>query len=227
MKAAMRSGVFGLIGIVALFVAVQGFVWHSAERGVLGLLGNVEAQGRLAATRLGNGFIFGHMVMGAVVTLLAVVQATGTVRRRWPVVHRWSGRVLAVSAFATGVGGLGYILLHGTIGGPLMSVGFGLYGVLMILCAVQAPRFAVARDYARHRRWGLRLIVLALGSWIYRVHYGLWYGTTCTIGPEVCGLGARPDFSGPFDIIQMFAFFLPYLLVLEWILRRELKDAMD
>lgn len=220
MQALTRSSVLGVLGIALLFLAIQGFVWHSVERGVLGLAGNVAAQGRLSGSPLANAFIFGHMLLGSIVTCLAVVQLAGAIRRRWPAVHHWSGRVLAVSAFATGVGGLGYILLRGTVGGPLMSLGFGLYGALMILCALQAPRFAMAGDYARHRRWGARLIVLALGSWIYRVHYGIWYATTCAIGPDICGLGARSDFSGPFDIVQMFAFYLPYLVVLEWILRR-------
>lgn len=217
------AAALGLLGLVALFVAVQGFVWHSMSRGVLGLAGSSEAQGRLAGSALSNGYIFGHMVFGGVVTLLAVVQSAGFVRRRWPIVHRLSGRVLALSALMTGLGGLGYILLRGTIGGPIMNVGFGLYGILMILCAIQTPRYAMAGDYARHRRWGLRLILVALGSWIYRVHYGLWYGATCSIGPELCGVGASADFSGPFDIIQMFAFYLPYLLLLEWILRRHMN----
>ena len=59
------------------------------------------------------------------------------------------------------------------------------------------------------------LIILALASWLYRVHYGLW---------EVLidGAGSRPDFSGPFDVIQVFAFYLPYLAVhhLWWRARR-------
>ncbi|MEO0910923.1 MAG: DUF2306 domain-containing protein, partial [Pseudomonadota bacterium] len=59
-----------------------------------------------------------------------------------------------------------------------------------------------------HREWALRLVVLALGSWLYRVHYGIWYLLTD-------GMYSEPDFSGAFDIIQTFAFYLPYLLLLE------------
>ncbi len=211
----------GVLGLAVLFVAIQGFVWHAVGRGIAGLSGDPDAQGRLAGSVLSDGFIFGHMVVGGIVTLLAVVQLAGVVRERWPRAHRLSGRTLAIFALITGVGGLGYITLRGTIGGSVMNAGFGLYGALMILCAVQAPRYAMAGDYARHRRWGLRLIILALGSWIYRVHYGIWYGTTCTIGPEICGIGANAEFTGRFDVIQMFAFYLPYLLVLQWTFWRE------
>lgn len=170
MQRAKLSVGLSALGLAVLFVGIQGFVWHALTRGISGLSGDPEAQGRLAGSFLSVGFIFGHMVLGGVVTLLAVIQSAGSVRQRWLRVHRVSGRTLAVCAFITGVAGLGYIAMRGTIGGQVMNAGFGLYGALMILCAIQAPRYAMAGDYARHRRWGLRLIVLALGSWIYRVH---------------------------------------------------------
>ncbi|WP_299198128.1 DUF2306 domain-containing protein [uncultured Tateyamaria sp.] len=218
-RTARRTG-WTIAGLVLLFVLIQGFVWHSASRGTLGLSGNPAAIERLVGPQVSLLALFAHMVSGALVTLLSVVQLAGPIRQRWPHVHRISGRVLAVMALLTGVGGLIYIALSGTVGGPLMSMGFGVYGVLMITAAIQTPRLAMARDYARHRRWGLRLIVLGLGSWLYRLHYGLWYGITCTIGEQTCGLAAEPDFSGLFDQIQVFAFYAPYLLALEWWLRR-------
>ena len=89
-----------------------------------------------------------------------------------------------------------------------MNVGFALYGLLLLLAAVQAPRFAMAGDYERHRRWGLRLAILALGSWIYRVHYGLWFWLT-----QGWGVGSLLD--GPFAQLKVFAFYLPYLIILE------------
>mmetsp|Transcript_23572 Transcript_23572/g.41695 ORF Transcript_23572/g.41695 Transcript_23572/m.41695 type:complete len:166 (-) Transcript_23572:2324-2821(-) len=160
------------------------------------------------------------MLAGALVTTLSVIQLAGPIRRRWPRIHRVSGRTLVIAALITGIGGLTYIGLRGTVGGTPMSVGFGLYGILMVIAALQTPRFAMAGDDARHRRWGLRLIVLGLGSWFYRLHYGLWYGTTCTISEATCGMGAASDFTGLFDQIQLFAFYLPYLLVLEVYLKR-------
>ncbi|MEO0745994.1 MAG: DUF2306 domain-containing protein, partial [Pseudomonadota bacterium] len=168
-----RQTVWAVLGLGLLFLAVQEFSWHALWRGVAGLGGDPEAQDRLAGTLTSNLGMFVHMVAGGVVTLLAVVQWAGPLRRRWPRVHRMSGRVLAPLALVTALGGLIYIALRGTIGGPMMSVGFGLYGVLMAVAAVQTLRLAMARDLVRHRRWGLRLIVLALGSWLYRVHYGL------------------------------------------------------
>ncbi|APX11514.1 DUF2306 domain-containing protein [Tateyamaria omphalii] len=211
---------WAIAGLVLLFVMIQGFVWHSAQRGALGLSGDTSVIERLTGPTPSLMSLFAHMVSGALVTLLSVIQLAGPIRQRWPRVHRISGRVLAVAALLTGIGGLIYIARSGTVGGAPMSVAFALYGVLMIIAAIQTPRFAMAGDYARHRRWGLRLIVLGLGSWLYRLHYGLWYGTTCTLSDTLCGIAAEPDFSGLFDQINLFAFYLPYLLALEWWLRR-------
>ena len=92
-----------------------------------------------------------------------------------------------------------------------MDWGFGLYGGLMALAAVQTVRLARRRD-PRHRLWAERLVILALASWLYRVHYGIWEIATG-------GAGSRPDFSGPFDLVQVFAFYLPYLAIHAWIRR--------
>lgn len=216
-----------IAGLVLLFLLIQGFVWHSASRGALGLAGDPSAIERLTGPNASLLALFAHMASGALVTLLSVVQLAGPIRDHWPRVHRVSGRVLAVTALMTGIGGLTYIALSGTVGGPLMSIGFGVYGLLMVVAAIQTPRLAMAGNHTRHRRWGLRLIVLGLGSWLYRLHYGLWYGITCTIGEPICGVAAEPDFSGLFDQIQVFAFYVPYLLALEWWLRRQGQVRRD
>ncbi|WP_052249660.1 DUF2306 domain-containing protein [Tateyamaria sp. ANG-S1] len=218
---------WSIAGLVLLFILVLGFTWHSLQRGTLGLSGDTSVIERLTGPQPSLMALFAHMVTGAFVTVLSVVQLAGPIRRRWPRAHRVSGRVLAVTALITGIGGLVYIALSGTVGGIPMSIAFALYGVLMIIAAIQTPRLAMAGDYERHRRWGLRLIVLGLGSWLYRLHYGLWYGTTCSLSDTLCGLAAEPDFSGLFDQINLFAFYLPYLLVLEWWLRRERQGDAD
>lgn len=93
-----------------------------------------------------------------------------------------------------------------------MDIGFGLYGALMLVCAVQTARYAVRRDLLHHRAWALRLFALAIGSWLYRMEYGLWF-------MAVDAWGHQDDFRGWFDQIMAFFFFLPNLLVVELILR--------
>jgi hypothetical protein len=158
-----------------------------------------------------NSAIYGHMTLGGLLTVLVLLQLIGPLRQRFPAVHRNLGYALAGLAVLTGIGGLLYIFWQGTIGGRVMDIGFGLYGCLIIGTAIQTVRFARQRD-PRHREWALRLFILALGSWLYRVHYGLWYLLTD-------GMYSNPDFTGGFDLVQTFAFYLPYLLILEFWMR--------
>lgn len=203
------------IGIGFLMLMVLPFALYAARSGVSGLFtpGIEDSRFFVAGRMIGNHAIFGHMLLGGVLTLLIPLQLWGALRHRFPALHRWSGRLLITFAVITGLGGLLYIALRGTIGGFWMDAGFTLYGVLLVLSATQAIRFARAGRYGAHRRWALRLFVLAMGSWLYRVHYGIWYALTG-------GVASTPTFEGTFDLVQNVAFYLPYLLLLEVWLRK-------
>ncbi|MEO0683085.1 MAG: DUF2306 domain-containing protein [Pseudomonadota bacterium] len=203
------ASALGAAGALALALLVWPFVAYSAGFGWRGLWGEArETAFFLAGGAAGNAAVFAHMAAGAALTLLAPLQLIGALRRRAPGWHRWVGRTVVALAAATALGGLLYIALRGTVGGAAMSLAFAVYGALMLLSAGQALRFARAGDVARHRRWALRLLLLALGSWLYRVHYGVW---ELSFGM----LGRAPDFSGAFDRANLWAFFVPYLLALE------------
>ena len=192
------------------------FVLYSGDLGLRGLLSEVPGEVSrvfLDAGIAANAGIALHMIAGAVLTFGAPLQALPIVRRRWPGLHRRFGYVLFVLAIATGLGGLVYITLNGTIGGWWMSLWFAIYGAAMIWTAVNTIYFALAKDMRRHFAWAVRLVVLAVGSWIYRMHYGIWYAVTG-------GIGSNEAFTGLFDQIQVCAFFVPYLLLAEFLLRR-------
>ncbi|WP_292285300.1 DUF2306 domain-containing protein [Marivita sp.] len=191
------------------------FVVYSGDLGLRGLMS--QAPGEISRvfqddTILANAGIALHMMAGAVVTFGAPLQALPIVRRRWPGLHRRFGYVLFVLAVATGLGGLVYITLNGTIGGWWMSLWFAIYGAAMIWTAINTIYYALAKDMRRHFAWAVRLVVLAVGSWIYRMHYAIWYATTG-------GIASNKAFTGVFDQIQVVAFFVPYLLIAEIVLR--------
>lgn len=200
--------------LILLALLTLPFVAHALSRPVLTLAGDPEARERLfhPDAPLATLAIYGHMLTGALITLAVPLQVLPVVRRRWPRLHRTSGYILASAATLTALAGLVYIAAKGTVGGPWMSFWFGLYGVLMLIAAANTVYYAIDKDIARHRRWALRLLVLAIASYLYRVHYGLWFATTGGIGVG--------DFQGPFDRAMVWAFYLPYLAALElWFLR--------
>ena len=81
-----------------------------------------------------------HFAAGGVILALGCIQFVQRIRVLYPAVHRWIGRIYVTAAFLTGVGGITFIAVKGTIGGTMMDVGFGIYGALTIVAAVQAYR---------------------------------------------------------------------------------------
>lgn len=165
-----------------------------------------------AATPLTTMAIGAHFATGSILLLLGPVQLIGALRRNVPALHRWLGRLYVLSAGVAGIGGLAFILGKGTVGGTPMNLGFGLYGMLMVLAAAETYRHARARRIEAHRGWAIRLFALAIGSWLYRMEYGFWF--------LVAGrVGHAGDFSGWFDMVMAFFFYLPNLAVAEAFIR--------
>ena len=156
--------------------------------------------------------ISAHFATGAVILLLGPIQLIGAVRRRAPAVHRWIGRIYVTTAGVAGLGGLGFILGKGTIGGAAMNLGFALYGALMVVAAVETYRHARGRRFEEHRGWAVRLFALAIGSWLYRMDYGFWL-------IAAGGAGHTSHFRGVFDVVMAYFFYLPNLVLAELYLR--------
>lgn len=199
---------FGLSGLV--LVLALPFVIYAGALGLRGLMEDMTGVSRLFQPQaaVSNMAMALHMTFGAVITVLAPLQVLGPIRRRFPRLHRVVGRVFVVLALITGICGCFYIAMRGTIGGAAMDGAFALYGLCVIVCAVQTFRRARQGDFARHREWALRLAVLALASWFYRLHYAIWELATG-------GIARSDDFTGAFDRVQLLAFFVPYLILLE------------
>ncbi|WP_245541116.1 DUF2306 domain-containing protein [Yoonia vestfoldensis] len=205
-------------GLLLVMLLAAPFAFYAAGFGQDGLRGTLDGPHYLLSENgPANAGIFSHMLLGALITLLVPLQLIRPLRARLPALHRWTGRLVTLAAGITALGGLAYIALRGTIGGAVMDAGFTLYGALMLLAAVQTYRHARARRLDQHNAWALRLFWLVLGSWLYRVHYGLWYLTTG-------GLWSTPAFTGAFDLVQNFAFYLPYLIGVEIYLRRRFSS---
>ncbi|MBA3915554.1 MAG: hypothetical protein H0X25_17200, partial [Acidobacteriales bacterium] len=114
-----------------------------------------------------------------------------------------------------GVSGL-YLLFSGrrVVGNLAQHVPFGINGVLILVCAALAWRYAMVRDFASHRRWALRLFLVVSGVWFFRV--GLMFWIVLNKGP----VGFNPaTFEGPFITFLSFAQYLLPLAVLELYMR--------
>jgi hypothetical protein len=160
-----------------------------------------------------------HFATGAILLLLGPIQLISAIRARVPRLHHWLGRLYVSTALITGLGGLAFIAAKGTIGGAPMNIGFGLYGVLVVVASVEAFRHARARRFDQHRAWAVRLFALVIGSWLYRMDYGIWRILAN-------GAGHTKTFGGPFDVVMTFFFYVPNLIVAEAFIRgRDLRAS--
>lgn len=152
-----------------------------------------------------------HFLCGGIILVLGCIQVMKRIRDAYPVFHRWVGRVYVLASIVAALGGLSFIFLKGTVGGTPMDLGFGLYGVIMLVTAILTIYFARLKQFNQHRAWALRLFAVAIGSWLYRMEYGFWYML-------FDGYGSTRDLTGPFDVIMNFFFYIPNLLVAEIII---------
>lgn len=206
----ISAGLFGLyiIAFYAMALLNGNMVkWNEI------LPGLYEEGSRTATTGIGL-----HFAMGGIILILGSVQLVEALRVRHSAFHRWVGRIYVVASLLAAVGGLTFIFIKGTIGGLAMDIGFGLYGILMLVAGIETYRHAAAGRYEQHRAWALRLYALAIGSWLYRMDYGFWF--------MLAGkLGHTSEFSGPFDYIMAFFFYIPNLVVAEVFIRQRKYNA--
>jgi hypothetical protein len=208
----ISSAIFGAYNLIHYFGAMPAGTMEDWNATLPDLY---EAQTPAASAGIGL-----HFVTGALLLLLGPVQLISSIRARLPAVHRWIGRVYAAAAFLAGVGGLVFIAMKGTVGGVMMNIAFATYGALTVLAAVQTVRHAMARRIDVHRGWAIRLFALAIGSWLYRMGYGLFFAFGGTDNP-----GHTPAFNGWFDHVMNWAFFVPPLIVAELFIRARRERA--
>jgi uncharacterized membrane protein len=163
--------------------------------------------------------LYAHIVAGGAALLLSPLQLWPAVRRRAPVVHRWTGRVTVLAVAIAGTAGI--VLAPFNHAGPVGTAGFGLLGVLWLWTTWRAYRAIRAHDIAAHRRWTTRSFALTFAAVTLR----LWTAVVAA----VLELGFDVDAATAFDrayALVPFLCWVPNLVVAElWIRRRGLSAA--
>lgn len=91
-----------------------------------------------------------HVSSASVALALGALQILPKLRKTFPAVHRWLGRLYAVAVLLGAVSGFAIAL---KIDGVGSTVGFAALAVLWLLITTQAVSLARARKFAAHRRW--------------------------------------------------------------------------
>lgn len=165
---------------------------------------------------MGNTAVVMHVASAAFIMLAGAVQLVPQIRNRFPVFHRWNGRIYMLTAITLSVAGLYMTWIRGSVGDLSVHLGSTLNAVLIWFCGGMALRYALARDFKTHRRWALRFFLVVSASWFFRI--GFFLSLLVNKGP----FGFDPStFRGPFLTFMSFAQFLIPLAVLEIYLRAQ------
>jgi len=208
--------VVALAGQFAFAFSVAAFYGLTALRGNFQAWNKILAHGYEAGATMGNAALAGHILFATVISIAGALQLIPGVRNRFPAFHRWNGRLFVLAAFTQASTGI-YLTLSGRrlVGDVTQHVVSVLGAVLIMFCAALALRYAMARDFTTHRRWALRLFLVASASWFFRLGFFL---TLVLFGP--IGFD-QTTFSGPLLTFWTFAQYLLPLGALELYLRAQ------
>jgi hypothetical protein len=217
LKLAVRLWFLVLVTGQLLFVVhIVSFYGRAAAAGDFARWNKALSPGYVPGDSAGNAALGLHLMVAALITLLGLLQLTPQIRNRFPVFHRWSGRIYVGAAFLASGSALYLQLLRpGNLAGTVeQHIGIEINAVLIMLCAAMALWHALARQFDTHRRWALRLFLVVSGVWFFRA--GLFFWIVINHGP----VGFDPDaFRGPALTVLSFAQYLLPLAVLELYLR--------
>lgn len=209
LKAAARFWlVVTLIGQLIFAFAVASFYGLTALRGDYHRW--QFTGGYIPGVTKGNWSVVMHVASAAVIMLAGAIQLVPQVRSRFPVFHRWNGRVYMLTAVTGSFAGAYMTWIRGSVGDLPQHIGGTLNAVLIWVFAGLALRYALARDFKTHRRWALRLFMVTSAVWFYRMVFFL----TLAIFKGPWGFDPA-TFAGPFPTTMSFATYLFPLAVLE------------
>ena len=202
--------VMALAGQFAFAISVAVFYGVTALRGNFQAWNRVIARGFETGATMSNTALVGHILFATVISITGALQLIPGIRNRFPAFHRWNGRLFVLAAFTQAITGIYLTLWVGKrVGDTTQHVISVLGAVLIIFCAVMALRFAMQRDFTTHRRWALRLFLVASASWFIRLGFAV---TLVLLGP--IGFDST-TFSGPLVTFWSIAQYLLPLGVLE------------
>src|SRR5579864_1126265 len=209
LKAAARFW-FGVtvLGQLAFGFAIASFYGMTALRGDYHAWNFTH--GYIPGVTKGNFAVDMHLASAAVVMLAGAIQLVPQVRSRFPVFHRWNGRMYLLTAATLSVAGLYMHWIRGSVGDLSQHIGGTVNALLIWICGGLALRYALARDFKTHRRWALRLFLVVSASWFIRIMLFLWF----MIWRAPVGLDPT-TFTGPLPTTLTYAQLLIPLAVLE------------
>ncbi|WP_374401716.1 DUF2306 domain-containing protein [Niveibacterium sp.] len=193
-----------LAGQVVFAAYVANFYGGAAIAGEYERWSKVLPRGFDSTEPLGNAMLGLHLLLAVAWVLSGMLQLIPAVRGHVPALHRWNGRLYIGFAAALAVGGLWLVWVRGGVVGDLAQhLAISINALFILGCAAMAWRAARLRRFGDHRRWALRLFVVASGVWFFRVGLMAWLA----VHQRPVGFDAA-TFQGPFLTLLAFGVYV-------------------
>ena len=182
----------------------------------------VLPHGYVAGDWKGNLVVGMHVLLAAVVVIGGPLQLIPLIRRELPNFHRWVGRIYVSTVILVATGGVIMIWQRGGLFDSIRHISISVQAIYIVSFAIIAVRYARSGRFDLHRKWALRLFMVANGVWFFRV--GLMFWLLVNGGP----VGFDPKtFTGPFlTTLSIFSYGIPLsLIVLEMYFYAQKNDS--
>jgi uncharacterized membrane protein len=160
-----------------------------------------------------------HIATGPLALLLTPLAISKRVRRRFPRVHRITGRVSGILMLISGASAL--MIAQVSYGGSSARVGFSGLALVWLFTSIQAVRAARARKFSRHREWAMRAGACTFSAVVLRLQLAIMIGLQRPVG--------KAEFNVAFDRfywVTAFSSWIPTVIVMElWLRGRRARTA--
>ena len=179
--------------------------------------GDFESWNRLAALGArpfkagddsGNAAFLAHARGAGWIAFAGALQLVPAIRARFPRFHRWNGRIFLAMVTALSLSGFYLVWVRGTSPSAMDGIATSINGVLILGFAALAYRAVRGGDLAAHRRWAMRLYLVANAQWFLRIGFFAFF-----ILASVTGL--PPEVRKAFFLFWKFGCFLVPLALLQ------------
>lgn len=134
----------------------------------------------------GNSALISHILFAVVLNVFGPLQLIPGIRRRYPVFHRWNGRVFMTAGLLAALAGTYMNITRGSIGDTMASaIGTYLNAVLIFIFASVAWRYAVQHKLIEHQRWALRAFMVVSATFFIRVGFVFCMAVVSGLGYEL------------------------------------------
>lgn len=202
----------GQWAFLAYITAFYGPAMATGDYEAWSALSALGAKAYVPGDETGNRFFGFHALAAGIVAFGGALQLIPQVRNRWPVFHRWNGRVFLLTVTGLALSGFWLVWVRGPAPSDFNDYGTTVNGVLILTFAGLAYRTARARRFVEHQRWALRLYLVSNAQWFMRI--GMFAYVVINMA-----LGNPPSMRGLFPTLWTFGCFLAPLAVAEFYLR--------